>query len=124
MPSSGEKGGDSWLHGFNTYMSEMRINAFTQPARQIFVIDLGNEGRWISGSILSGAKGTTGGDQLRYNHPRPHGGGSRVNVGFLDGHVAASRVSELTRAMVRRDTSAYVAADETTLILNPADDHP
>lgn len=110
-----------WLHGFNSYMSKDPLEKFTQPSRQIYVMDLGNNARWIDDHALNGSRGTDDGKRLRYAHPRPHGNGTKVSVGFLDGHVAALRVSDITRAMITRDTASAnpSGADETTLILPP-----
>lgn len=66
------------------------------------LFDMKSDNRWLT---LSGAKAA-----LAEVTPKPHQG--RVNALFVDGHVNTSKVSELKRAQISRDSPAYKASDE------------
>lgn len=109
---------EQWQYGFNAYLSQQRQSVVTQPARQIWAMDLSqqvNSNRWIDATVL-GAKVVA----LRQAVPKPHKG--KVSVLYLAGNVEAKKVSTLFRAEVTRDTSGYIASDETTPIGEPAYD--
>lgn len=97
---------DQWKYAFNSYLSPggTKYGALTSPADHIYGIELSNsksDNRWLTiSSVQSALAGVT---------PKPHRG--KVNVLFVDGHVTTSRVSDLKRAQITRDSPPYKASD-------------
>jgi|GEM_PF-1925658 prepilin-type N-terminal cleavage/methylation domain len=109
---------EKWQYGFNAFLSEQPISVSTQPSRHVWAMDLSqevNSNRWIDATVI-GPKVVA----LREATPKPHKG--KVGVLYLAGNVEAKKVSALSRADVTRDTTGYIASDETTPIGEPAYD--
>jgi len=109
------KSADTWTYGFNSFMSRMKIHAFSKPSAQIYGIDLFASSQWFDHNTLSWKVG-----DLIEAVPKPHQG--RVSVLYLDGHVALEKVSDLTHAQATRDTTWFQSSDEGKAIGTPAFD--
>lgn len=103
-------------YGFNAFVSEMPVVAIPQPSRLIYAMDLASGGRWISYSVIFGGKPL----DLTQAVPKPHA--KRVNVAYLDGHIAPALVSQLPIADFVRGSVYYSQAGETTPVASAAYD--
>ncbi|RRJ95691.1 type II secretion system protein [Opitutaceae bacterium TAV4] len=115
-----------WTYGFNQSMSKKKLDSFTEPSRQVWLMDMSNDGRWLTVLVLQKKQHE---DQLRWAFPRPHMG--KLSIGFLDGHARRGTLSSLTWNMINRDTGgtpktddpiitpAQEAADEAAAAANP-----
>lgn len=97
---------DSWIYGFNSYVSKLPLSQISEPSRLAYIID--EKSRWINATTLSSS---TGEADLRKAVPKPHN--KKINVGFLDGHVEAWLVSQMTWAQFTRSTPSYTNGHET-----------
>ncbi len=101
----------TWGYGFNTPMNKMKLNVFSQPSRQVWVMDTAASQRWVDLGTLTGSAAKR--NTLLRAFPRPHMG--KLGVGFLDGHAQLRTLPSLTWDMFVRDTSA----EKSTSIPNP-----
>ncbi|WP_269522569.1 type II secretion system protein [Coraliomargarita parva] len=101
---------EGWHFGANSYISRAPMATITDPARQIFFIDM-YSGRWLTGTVLNGGQGGF----LLYRSPKPHNG--MVTVGFLDGHVEPRMLSSITYGMILTpDSKGYDSKKDKPII--------
>ncbi|MDR1282940.1 MAG: prepilin-type N-terminal cleavage/methylation domain-containing protein [Opitutaceae bacterium] len=97
--------GAVWGAGFNEYVRGLPFSQFTCPSGQPYAMDLCEDARYIDGTSLSGSS-----TRLAMAIPKPHAG--KVAVLFLDGHAALKKISRISQADIKRDTSYYKSSEE------------
>jgi prepilin-type N-terminal cleavage/methylation domain-containing protein/prepilin-type processing-associated H-X9-DG protein len=106
---------ENWDPGFNVFVSDVPMVTISKPSSTVFGTDVRSRSAdgsswqiWIDLNQL----GADSNKQLGNAEEKPHHG--RVNMLYVDGHVASRRLSEVMIADFTRDSSNWRAAHETT----------